>query len=109
MARPNFSEDTRHEVVERAGWKCECGTIECLREDEELIRKMFKEAIVYDFHHRHPNTKAHQKLYGAWLQSAENCKLVKRKCHENGEILNSFKFSREFLAERRKANGQNSN
>ena len=88
MARPNFSDDTKLDVLDRAKWICECGTKECA--DDPVTTE-----DVFDFHHKIPNTKVNQKRYGEKLQSKENAALLRRKCHLNGKILTRLRKETE--------------
>jgi 5-methylcytosine-specific restriction endonuclease McrA len=79
--KPNFSDDTKLEALERAGWVCEvCGKNDIL-----------------DCHHRLSNSKMNQNKYGRNLQGLENLAILCRECHLNGKVLKSLKIDKETL------------
>jgi len=81
MKKPNFSDDTKLEALERAGWCCEiCGNNDIL-----------------DFHHCKSNSIMNRKKYGDNIQTLENCSVLCRKHHLDGKVLKNLKIGTMIL------------
>ena len=81
MKKPNFSDDTKLEALERANWVCEvCGNNDVL-----------------DCHHVKNNSILNRKLYGDNIQGLTNLKILCRKCHLDGKVLKALKIDKETL------------
>jgi len=66
-----FNFYTREKVFARAGYRCACQCEKCLG-NEQL-----------EVHHKIANTAVNRKVYGEWLQSAENAVVLCGYCHVN--------------------------
>jgi 5-methylcytosine-specific restriction endonuclease McrA len=65
-----FSRETREQIIQRDRFRCtQCGNSNWL-----------------EIHHIIANTKLNRKLYGDFVQSAENGILVCKKCHDKHSL-----------------------